>query len=163
MLVFNPSSFGWQILPSLLIQPLVWQLLILAQQTICFRTSLPSSLTSTSLIFKSIWVTIPFFLCWAGAQSSSPSTVNMSLSRMPFISPVCLCRCTSFGPILNSLAAVFWAPPSQVCWSTFHLLSYLLTLHPTATSPMSPLALRLRWRVSITFNVNALLCSILRN
>ena len=61
------------------------------------------------------------------------------------MSPVWLCRCIAFGPILNSLAVVFWAPPSRVCWSTFHLLSYPLTRHPAVTSPMSPLALRLCW------------------
>ena len=65
---FNPSSFGWQLLPSHPIQPLVWPSPILAQRTICFRTSLPSSLTSASLIFNSVWVTIPFFRCWAGVQ-----------------------------------------------------------------------------------------------
>ncbi len=65
---FNPSSFRWQLFPSHPIQPLVWPSPILAQRTICFRTSLTSSLTSASLIFKSVWVIIPFFQCWAGVQ-----------------------------------------------------------------------------------------------
>ncbi len=112
---------------------------------------------------ESVWVTIPFFLCWAGVQQSSLSTVNESLSVTPFTSLVWRCRCTAFGPILNSLAVAFLAPLSWACLSTSHPLSYPLTLHPTVNSPMSPLDLQHLWRVSITFNVGAHRCSTLRN
>ena len=160
---FNPSSFGWQLFPSHPIQPLVWPSPILAQRTICFRTSLTSSLTSASLIFKSVWVTIPFFQCWAGVQQSSLSMVNESLSVTSFTSRVWRCLYTAFGPILNSLAVAFLAPLSRACLSTSHPLSSPSTLHPTAISPMSLSDLRRLWRVSITFNVGAHRRSTLRN
>ncbi len=157
----NPSSFPWLLPPSLPIQPLMLPLLILARQTICFKgksafisykriSNLQVRMGNNSFLPMLGWGTVIISL-----------NGQRYLSGMPFMSPVWLCHCTAFGPILNSLAAVFWAPPSWVRWSTFHLLSYPLTLHPTAMSPMSPLALQLCWRVSITFNIDALLCFIL--